>query len=84
MDAKDLTDYFIQEDILSFHDVDKITGYNPNTADSRNTCFFRIILDKEDRAYHVFLNALRENNQDHLAELIENTQVQAQPVQGKL
>lgn len=82
MDAKDLTDYFIQEEILDFRDVEMINGYNPNTSDSRNTCFFRLICDKPDHAYDVFLNALRGNNQGYLADMIEGTEVVVQPQEG--
>ena len=82
MDARDLTDYFIQEDILDFNDVEKINGYNPNTSDSRNTCFFGLILDRSDEAYNVFLMALRENSLEYLADMVENTQVVAQPSSG--
>lgn len=75
MDARDLTDFFIQEEIFDFPDIDKINGYNPNTTDNRNNCFFQLLFQSGERAYDVFLRALRQNQQDYLADLIENTQV---------
>ena len=73
MDAKDLVDYMISEEIFDFDDNEKINGYNPNTASNRNNAFFTLLFGSGDRAYTVFLGALARNGQRHLAEMIENT-----------
>ncbi|XP_045164985.2 uncharacterized protein LOC128546145 isoform X2 [Mercenaria mercenaria] len=75
MDAKDLTDYFIEQEIFDFPDVERINGYNPNTTDNRNNCFFQLLFQSGDRAYDVFLYSLRQNQQEHLADMIDNTQL---------
>ena len=73
MDAKDLTDWFIQEEIFDFSDYEYINGFNPNTSTNRNNAFFSLLFNSGPRAYPVFLKALEKNGQSHLAEKIENT-----------
>ena len=73
MDAKDLVDYFITEEIFDPSDSETINGYNPNTTSNRNDAFFRLLFNSGDRAYTVFLTALERNGQPHLAEMVENT-----------
>lgn len=80
MDAKDLIDYFIEKEIFDFADLEKINGYNPNTSDNRNNCFFILLLQSGPQAYSVFLDSLRVNGQDHLADLVENTQLEGSAV----
>ena len=46
IDANDLTDYFIENEIFDFPDVERITGYNPNTKESRNNCFLQMLLNR--------------------------------------
>ena len=75
MDAKDLVDWFIQEEIFDFADNDIINGYNPNTASNRNNAFFKLLFNSGPQAYEVFLKALERNGQTHLAERIENTEL---------
>ena len=75
IDAKDLCDFFIQEEIFDFPDTDQINGFNPNTTENRNSCFFKLLFQSGERAYDVFLNALRQNQQEYLADMIENTQI---------
>ena len=76
MDAKDLTDYFIQEEVFDFPDIDMIKGFNPNTTESRNDCFFKLLFMSGPNAYNVFLESLRINGQDFLADKIEGTHVE--------
>lgn len=73
MDAKELVDYFISEEIFDHRDSELINGYNPNTTSNRNDAFFRLLFASGDRAYSVFLEALNRNVQSHLAQMIENT-----------
>ena len=73
MDAKDLIDWFIQEEIFDFEDHERITGYNPNTAANRNNEFFKLLFNSGPQAYSVFLKALEKNGQSHLTRLVENT-----------
>ena len=73
MDAKELVDYFITEEIFDPSDGEVINGYNPNTQSNRNDAFFRLLFDSSDRAYEVFLRALERNGQTHLAQMVENT-----------
>ena len=75
MDAKDLVDHFIQGLIFDLPDEEAINGFNPNTAENRNKCFIRLLMNKEDRAYDVFLQTLRIVGLDHIADQIDNTQV---------
>lgn len=81
IDAKDLLDFFIEQEVFDFPDVEKINGFNPNTTESRNNCFFQLLFQSGNRAYDVFLYALRQTQLDHLADLIENTQVNDGAVQ---
>ncbi|KAL4227148.1 hypothetical protein ACF0H5_015121 [Mactra antiquata] len=76
MDAKDLVDYFIEKEIFDFPDLEKINGFNPNTTENRNNCFFSLLFQSGNRAYGVFLEALRDHGQQHLAEMIENTELE--------
>ncbi|WAR26900.1 CRADD-like protein [Mya arenaria] len=80
MDAKDLVDHFVQEDVFDLPDDEEINGFNPNTAENRNKCFLAKLLKKDDRAYDVFLQTLHLVGLAHLAEQIENTEVATAPV----
>jgi len=82
IDAQELTDFFIAEEVLSFDEVDQINSYNPNTKENRNNAFLRILLKKDDKAFDVFTGALRQIGFDHLADLILNTETTA-PSNGK-
>ena len=73
MDAKDLIDHFIQDEIFELDDRDYINGFNPNTPVSRNDAFFERLFNSGPKAYSVFLKALKQNGQQHLANLIEET-----------
>lgn len=75
MDAKDLIDYFIEKDLFDFKDFEEINGFNPNTTESRNNRFFHLLFQSGPQAYDVFVYALRSCHLDHLADLVENTQV---------
>lgn len=77
VDAKDLTDFFIEREIFDFPDVDKINNYNPNTQENRNNCFFQLLFQSGPRAYDVFLYALRQNKLDHIVDILERTEVTA-------
>ncbi|XP_052236994.1 uncharacterized protein LOC127848523 [Dreissena polymorpha] len=77
-DAKDLLDIFIEKNVFKFSDKDEITGFNPNTQESRNNCFIKKLLQKDDYAYALFIDALKENGSQHLADLLENTNVDSQ------
>ncbi|KAH3750596.1 hypothetical protein DPMN_185123 [Dreissena polymorpha] len=78
IDAKDLLDIFIEKNVFKFSDKDEITGFNPNTQESRNNCFIKKLLQKDDYAYALFIDALKENGSQHLADLLENTKVDSQ------
>lgn len=34
-----MTDYLIEEGVIDWFEVERISGYNPNTFESRTTCF---------------------------------------------
>ncbi|XP_052213937.1 death domain-containing protein CRADD-like isoform X1 [Dreissena polymorpha] len=81
IDAKDLLDIFIEENVFDFKDKDEIEGWNPNTQENRNSCFIQKILQKGDNAYTVFIDALKEHGLQHLVDLLESTRVDL-PNQG--
>ena len=73
VDAKDLVDYFIQEDIFDFSDAEQINGYSPNTRMNRNGCFFELLFNSGPRAFDVLLQALQSERQEFLVEKIMNS-----------
>ena len=73
IDAKELQDHFVEAEIFDFPDLDAINGYNPDTKENRNNCFFRLMRNAGPKAYDVFLYALRKNGQEYVAERLEET-----------
>ena len=69
--AKDLTKYFIQEEILTLDDCEKIRSNN--TSGEQNESFLSMIIKKGADSFATLVDALRRENDNDTAELLENT-----------
>lgn len=76
VDPKDLVDYFVEQELFDFEDVEKINNYNPNTQANRWQGFGSLLFSCGPKAYEVFLYALEQVKYNDLADAIRNTKVE--------
>ncbi|KAL3853826.1 hypothetical protein ACJMK2_017329 [Sinanodonta woodiana] len=76
VDPKDIVDYFVEQELFDFEDVDKINNYNPNTQANRWLGFGSLLFSCGPKAYDVFLYALEQVKYNDLADAIRNTKVE--------
>jgi hypothetical protein len=85
IDATDLLDYFIQEEVLSDDDSDVVRNANPNTHMNRNLIFLHMIINSEPRTYDVFIQSLTRSKCTHVVDALQNTVLESHVVDvGKL
>ncbi|KAK3579405.1 hypothetical protein CHS0354_029713 [Potamilus streckersoni] len=76
VDPKDIVDYFVEQELFDFEDVEKINNYNPNTQANRWQGFSKLLFSCGPKAYEVFLYALEQTKYNDLADAIRNTKVE--------
>ena len=69
--AKDLTKYFIAKMILTLDDDEKIRSFS--TLNDQNDEFLKTITRKGVNSFGTLIDALRKENDDYTADLLENS-----------
>ena len=69
--AKDLTKYFIEAEILTPDDDEAIRSFS--TACDQNDRFLKLIIRKGAHSFATLVDALRKENDNDTASLLENT-----------
>ena len=67
----EIRDVFINEDIWDPGDIEEIDA--EKTPKEKNEKFLRLLLQSGQRAYEVFVAALREKCSTHIIEKLQNT-----------
>ncbi|KAK3591373.1 hypothetical protein CHS0354_005289 [Potamilus streckersoni] len=77
VDPLDLADYFIQEELFDFSDINRINSYNPNTVANRWQGFASLLFDCGPKAYETLLLALEECKYHDIVRSIRTTKSEA-------
>jgi hypothetical protein len=73
IDATDLLNYFIQEELMSDDDSDVVRNANPNTRLNRNLIFLYLLINSEPRTYGVFIQSLTRSECTHVVDALQDT-----------